>query len=54
VADDGNFEASAEEERFLIDDAMVGVRMARVSRASGERLAYGSGESAAKLKSIPS
>src|SRR5215475_2330111 len=24
VADDGNFEASAEEERFLIDDAMVG------------------------------
>src|ERR1044071_3490891 len=24
VADDGNFETSAEEERFLIDDAMVG------------------------------
>ena len=24
MADDGNFEASAEEERFLIDDAMVG------------------------------
>ena len=24
MADDGNFEASAEEEHFLVDDAMVG------------------------------